>query len=171
MLKSSKSLFKIYYELCRAISLNGHIPPTWRIDLISFLYKRKGDRMVAKNWRPITIAPSLGKHYEKLIREKLTLADDKNEDNHAYTPEKSCLSAILTVSEFLKKMRKKSKELRKHGLMLIPILLAEDISAAFESIDHDLIANFVKENFHETLGDFPYERTGHQLPGQKSVHY
>jgi len=75
----------------------GYIPEDWRKDLISFLYKRKGDRLIAKNYRPITIAPSLGKHYEGILLYMMNLTSDLNHDNHAYTSNKSCLTAIINL--------------------------------------------------------------------------
>ena len=125
----------------------GYIPEDWRKDLISFLYKRKGDRLVAKNYRPITIAPSLGKHYEGILLYMMNLTPDLNEDNHAYTSNKSCLTAIINLQENLKQARTENVKVQKEGYRVVTIIMAEDISSAFESVLHCLIIQFINHNF------------------------
>ena len=66
---------------------------------------------------------------------------------------RSCQSAVLQLSEHLRKLRILSKELRKDGWMIIPLLLAEDISAAFESLDHRMITTIL-DRVYSTDGDF-----------------
>ena len=79
--------------------------------------------------------------------------NDMNVDNHAYVADKSCLTAVLSLMEYYRKIRKEAKELRKQRELLVLILDAEDISSAFESIDHDMIAQVLSEAFsNEGLG-------------------
>ena len=54
----SKLGWDMYYEITKAVAFTGYIPKSWKIDEISFLYKKKGKKEDPKNWRPITIAPS-----------------------------------------------------------------------------------------------------------------
>ena len=121
----------------------GYVPKCWGHDIISFLYKRKGDRKVPKNYRPITIAPSFGKHFERVVWAQLGDEVDLNTENHAYISERSCQTAILKLSEYLRKVRLKNNLLRSENFQLIPIILAEDISAAFESLDHHIICRIL----------------------------
>ena len=76
-----------------------------------------------------------------------------NPDNHAYVADKSCLTAVLALMEYYRKIRHEAKDLKKEGEFLVPILDAEDISSAFESIDHDMTGEVVEEAFSE-VGDF-----------------
>ena len=145
----SKLGFDIYYNLVKAISMTGHIPDSWCTDSISFLYKKKGLRSDASNWRPITIAPSLGKHNEKLVLWSLRSVYDGNDANHAYLSPRSCITAILSVSEHFKKLRQREKELKKIGKRLVVVFSAEDISSAFESIDHGALDTFCQQVFNE----------------------
>lgn len=95
--------------------------------------------MDAKNWRPITIAASFGKHFDKVSLWQLRSIDDLNHDNHAYIKDCSCLTAILVVMEYFRKLKEMNKEARKTGHMIVPVFMAEDISSAFESIDQEMV--------------------------------
>ena len=138
-----------YYNLVKAMAVTGYVPSDWKEDVITFLYKRKGLRSDPGNWRPITIAPSLGKHNEKIMLSQLRKIQDFNDENHAYTPQKSCVTAMLEVSEHMKKLRERREELSKIGKKLVVIFEAEDISSAFESIEHAAIWMFSEATIDE----------------------
>ena len=148
-LKHSTLGWDMYYNLTKAMAMVGYVPSNWRIDCITFLYKRKGLRSDPGNWRPITIAPSLGKSNEKLMLYQLRQIDDCNTENNAYFPGKSCITAMLDVSEHMKELRGRREELRKIGKKLVVIFEAEDISSAFESIDHIAIELFSEATIDE----------------------
>ena len=148
-LKHSKLGWDMYYHLTKAMAIVGYVPSDWRIDVITFLYKRKGLRSDPGNWRPITIAPSLGKSNEKLMLYQLRKIDDCNDENNAYFPGKSCITAMLEVSEHMKVLRARREELQKIGKKLVVIFEAEDISSAFESIDHIAIELFSEATIDE----------------------
>ena len=80
-------------------------------------------------------------------------ADDKNVDNHAYVESKSCQSAIFELLEYLRHFRIRMKEAKRLGKLLIPLIFAEDISGAFESISHEIIALFIQATFDPTMSD------------------
>ena len=149
LFRRSKTGFDMYYNICKAISMSGYIPNSWLTDSISFLFKKKGLRSDPGNWRPITIAPSLGKHNEKLIGYQLKKVRDKNDENHAYCELKSCVTAILNVSEHFKKLRIRKEQLKRINKQLVVVFSAEDISSAFESIDHGALDEFCKLVFDE----------------------
>ena len=153
-LQRSKLGWNMYYELTKAMAWLGYIPDRWKNDEIMFMYKKKGLRSDPGNWRPITIAPSLGKHNEKLMQWQFRFVDDGNVDNNAYKPDCSCITAILNVSEHFKQLRKRAVELAKQGKRLVVIFQAEDISGAFESVDHDAIDWFCDAVFDSESGDW-----------------
>ena len=95
LISNSKAVLNFLYGLMKGMTKTGYVPKEWKIDLISFLYKRKGERSDPKNWRPITIAASYGKHFEKISLYQLRRLGDRNPDNHAYIVDKSCLAAVL----------------------------------------------------------------------------
>ena len=128
--------FRDILECCLC---TGYFPDDWKIDIISFIYKNKGQRNDPANWRPITISSSFGKHFEKVIGYLISGLDDKNEDNHAYTSGKACMTAIVkTQTEFLEQ-KLKGEGLMPQGMKLVTIAKADDISGAFESVDHVLL--------------------------------
>ena len=139
LITNSKPARDFLYTLMKAMAMVGYVPEGWKVDLISHLYKKKGDRMDAKNWRPITIAASFGKHFDKVSLWQLRSIHDLNHDNHAYIKDCSCLTAILVVMEYFRCLKRMGKEARKQGYIIIPVFMAEDISSAFESIDQDMV--------------------------------
>ena len=124
-IKTSASFLDAYYELCMNILEKGEIPEAFKIDSVNFLYKRKGLRSDASNYRPITIAPSLGKHLDKVLSYYLNRMLDDNTENHAYTAQKSCQSAIMDLQKTLSQYRKIAKRDKK--FQYIPLICAEDM--------------------------------------------
>ena len=80
-----------------------------------------------------------------------------DEDNHAYIANCSCLTAVLAVMESMKRVRILQKEAGK-DYTVIPIVIAEDISSALESIDHVLIGE-VLDCVYNLEGDFRLKDT------------
>ena len=95
----------LLYNLMAAMANTGLVPGEWKVNLISFVYKKKGKRSNDKNWGPITIAASFGKHFVRLVLWGLRKMDDMNGDNHTYIADKSSLTAVLAVMDFIKKVR------------------------------------------------------------------
>ena len=71
--------------------------------------QEKGERNDAKYWRPVTIAASLGKHFDRVVLWGLRKMSDENGDNHAYIADRSCLTAVLAAMDFMKKVRDMQK--------------------------------------------------------------
>ena len=133
LLKDFRKIIKLCFE-------TGIFPEVWKNDVIFFIYKRKGLFSDASNWRPITIACSIGKHLEKVIIQAINQADDRNYENHAYTGERSTMTAILDVQRHLRNIRNmKAPE----GYEIIPVIGADDISSAFESAEHKIVARAI----------------------------
>ena len=122
LIKKSKGARDFLHVLMRAMAHTEYTPKEWKIDLITFLYKRKGRKCDPKNWRPITIAACYGKHFEKISLAQLRKIDDLNPDNHAYIIDKSCLTAVLEILEFMKALRGRDKEARREGYMIVCLL-------------------------------------------------
>ena len=140
ILKHSKTLRAFMYDIFTDSLESGELPPSLKVDQITFLYKRKGAYDDPANWRPITIAPALAKHLDKVFASILTCAGDGNPDNNAYTAGKSCQSAMISVQKAYKRFRKIAKNDPCHDYVVVDC--AEDISSAFESIDSVLIQNY-----------------------------
>ena len=82
---------------------------------------------------------------DKVFSHVINFTDDKNVDNHAYIANRSCLSAITKVQDFFKEARQIAKQ--NQEFLHIPIILTEDISAAFESLPESLINRIIKHCF------------------------
>ena len=106
ILRSSTFYLDTTYNLFKRIAKLGHIPPCMKQDKIVFLYKRKGDTLDAANYRPITHAPALGKHFEKIILNVLEQVPDKNSENHAYTSQHSIFSAITNLITQIQRIKR-----------------------------------------------------------------
>ena len=135
ILKDFRKTVKLCFE-------TGIFPEVWKNDVIFFIYKRKGIYGDAANWRPITIACSIGKHLEKLIITAINQADDRNYENHAYVAERSTMTAILDVQRHLRIIRNMKVP---EGYELIPVIGADDISSAFESAEHKIVARAISK--------------------------
>ena len=152
LLKHNKDVFNIFYHLCAAIARTGHIPSFWKKDKISFLFKNKGTRDNPKYHRPITIACSFGKMFDKVLMNRWNQAFDFNHDNHAYRRGSSCTSAIAEVQNYLNDIRFDSKTYNRNFLTFI---CAEDISSAFESIAHKIIELYSELTFESPDFNMP----------------
>lgn len=118
----------------------GYFPKIWKHDIINFIYKRKGSRCDPANWRPITIAPSFGKHLERLFSILISPMNDGNYDNHAYRKRRSCLTAIVDVQRKLMQAKDRLNRGYYGKVKYFSIISADDISGAFERISHKLVA-------------------------------
>ena len=129
-----------FYKLCRIACYVGYVPECFKNDIIVFLYKRKGDMLDPSNYRPITHAAAYGKHLEKFLLHATKTEPDLNAENHAYTEKHSIFSAITeligTVDDFHRLNHTIISRPQRRHFKIIPIILAEDISGAFESFDH-----------------------------------
>ena len=144
ILRFNPDLINCIYFFTMKIFKEGKMPSLLKQDKIGFLYKRKGCRKKAKSYRPITIAPTIGKIIEKVLAAELDRIDDGNDWNHAYRKSKSTQSAVINAIEITTKFKREAAKLRAKGLKAKIVLLAEDISSAFESIDGETICNYLK---------------------------
>ena len=144
ILKYSPDMMKCMFYLSRRIFAEGVMPACLKQDRISFLYKRKNCRKLAKNYRPITIAPVTGKVIEKILAAELDKIDDGNSWNHAYKKAKSTQSAVINAIETVDRLSKEAKTWQKKGFNAKVVLMAEDISSAFESIDGGAVCSYLK---------------------------
>ena len=139
IMQFSRPLLRRLKLIFDAASAIGYFPERLKIDNIIFIYKNKGCRKDAANWRPITLAPALGKMFEKFIGFKIEGLDDKNPDNHAYVCQRSCQTAITSVIDGITQAKIKAKNLNKKNMTTWVIGSPDDISGAFESVDHHLV--------------------------------
>lgn len=130
-------------DICVGCIQTGFFPEIWTVDQIFFLYKNKGKKSDPTKYRPITIAPSLGKRVEKSATAFLELMDDTNSQNHAYTKGRSCITAVAEVQAKLLEARlywdRNLGSPKRTVKKIVKFISADDIASAFESVDHPAV--------------------------------
>ena len=158
ILRKNKEIRELFHALTQRCLITGAFPESWRKDLIFYIYKRKGERSDPAAYRPITIGCSIGKMFEKIMAEYISNIQDNNQQNHAYVRKKNCLSAITEVQKQLLRIQtEKDRTLGAPQFHHIPIISADDISNAFQSVSHKSICEALK---NEYLGDTKYNISG-----------
>lgn len=147
ILRNNEAIRHHFYNICEGCVRIGFFPAVWCKDQISFLWKNKGEKSDPSMYRPITIAPSLGKHLEKVISNYLDSMDDRNYHNHAYIKDRSCLSAVIDVQIKMMEAAILAEGQLAEGEKIITIISADDIAEAFESIEHAVICDAVRRSF------------------------
>ena len=149
ILLSNRSILRRYELIIIKCLELGYFPSDWKHDHIHFLYKNKGCREDPANWRPITIASSFGKHFEKTISFLIAGIDDLNQDNHAYKSKRACMTAITAAQQAFLKDYLKTSGIDMTGKKIITSISLDDISGAFESVDHVIISYLFQKLFRK----------------------
>ena len=144
---SNRSIIRRYELIVTKCLELGYFPSDWKHDNIHFIYKNKGQRSDPANWRPITIASSFGKHFEKTISYLISGIDDLNYDNHAYKSKRACMTAITAAQRTFLTDQLKAAGLDLTGKKIITSISLDDISGAFESVDHVIISYLFEKLF------------------------
>ena len=106
----------------------------WKIAIIRQLLKKLGLTLVYSNYRPVSSLPFLSKVVEKVVLDQFR----KHHDNHrmipdyqsAYHANCSCETALLKImNDILWAMERQD----------ITALIAIDLSAAFNTVDHNIL--------------------------------
>ena len=114
-------------------------------------------------YRPITHAPAVGKHLEKLAQKFLNSVDDGNATNHAYVAQHNIFTAITELIATIQKVNRLNEILREThpNEKIVVVICFEDISGAFESLHHVSMVRCVNRmNNLQTLGDNSYKNLG-----------
>ena len=135
LLKSCKNFLAYPLLLLWRDSIdNGFIHPMFLHQLITPLYKGKGSRCQAINYRPISLTSHIIKVFERIIRDKLVNFLEENNilssNQHGFRKGRSCLSELLAhYDEIL--------ENANNGNGTDTVYL--DFSKAFDKVDHHLL--------------------------------
>lgn len=119
----------------------GYLPDSLKMALVKPLLKKMSlDPNILKNFRPVSNLSFLSKIIEKIVAKRLNkhMADNGLHDilQSAYKPGHSTETALLKVqSDILSALDKKS------GVYLALI----DLSAAFDTVDHDILLSFLND--------------------------
>jgi len=110
---------------------NSIYPSIWKKANVAAIYKNKGSKTEASNYRPISVLPVLGRTLEKAICTQLQLFCDQNNiipnQQFGFRKNSSCEQALLAATDCWYRDLSDGK--------LVGALLV-DLSKAFDSISH-----------------------------------
>ena len=140
---NEKHLLPAITHIINASLREGTFPEELKEAVVRPLIKKIGlDIMDKKNFRPVSNLPFLGKLLEKVVCSQLLQHIDKTGNTEkyqsAYTKNCSTETALLDV------MNKTHQEIDKGRVILLIML---DLSAAFDTVVHDLLLNRLKYRF------------------------
>ena len=131
-------LKECYIELAEPLSIifkssveSGEIPEDLRKANVTPIFK-KGDKKLAKNYRPISLTSICGKILESIIRDKLMVFLDTNslliDTQHGFRNHRSCLTNLL---DFFDKLTEETD--KGHPVDIVYL----DFSKAFDTVPHE----------------------------------
>lgn len=111
------------------------IPHQWRETIIVPVLKPGKNAKQIESYRPISLTSSVGKVFERILMERLStwiLANQPFHQNHlGFLPFRDCTTALAKLLSDLHRARKDK---------LYVLLVALDISGAYDSVEHDSLA-------------------------------
>ena len=137
------SLCPLILKIVNESLINGIFPEALKHAVVSPIIKdENGDREDFKNYRPISNTPILAKIIEKTILVQLSkyLSDSQLyiESQSAYRKEHSCETAVLKIVNDIQ------SEIDDNNMV---ILLMLDLSAAFDTIDQDILLSKLNKKY------------------------
>ena len=133
-------------EIINKSLLEGHFHDSWKTAIIRPLIKNPKKDAELSNFRPVSNLSFLSKVVEGIaidqLQEHVKLHDFYPEHQSAYRESHSCETALIKLcNDILWAMENK----------MIFLLIGTDLSAAFDTIDHDIISKLL-ENFYGVSG-------------------
>lgn len=141
-LKSANNFYKleeIYLNIINMSIASSKFPKSEKLACVIPTYKGKGDSEVLNSYRPISNLSNLSKIIEATVHEQLLIYLKENglisEAQSAYRENHSTETTICAVMNDLVKIVDESK---------CGILVMLDLSAAFDTVDHDILLEDLK---------------------------
>jgi hypothetical protein len=125
------------------MSLNqGVFPAKWKHAVVRPMLKKVGQELVLSNYRPVSNLPFLSKLIEKTALSRLNEHVNANnllpKNQSAYRRHHLCETAlIILVSDLLAGMENQE----------VSALIALDLSAAFDTVDHDILVKVLTSQY------------------------
>ena len=121
---------------------NGRVPESWKLALVNPLLKKIGLDLELENFRPVNNLPFVAKIAEKIFRSQLLNHCNENAplavSQSAYRQYHSTETALLKVhNDILMNMDNEE----------VTLLCMLDMTAAFDTIDHNILIDILKNNF------------------------
>ena len=135
-------LLPVVTKLVNLSLKQGVFPAKWKQAIVRPLLKKVGLELEYANYRPVSNLSFLSKLIEKAVLHRLNLHVSENDllpkNQSAYRKFHSCESALLRlVHDLLDAMEKKQ----------VTALIAIDLSAAFDTVDHDILIDVLQKQY------------------------
>ena len=151
----SNPLSKIFSDSLKS----GKLPQQWKIGKVVPIYKGKGRKCEASNYRPISLTSICCKVFERIIRG--TIVDHLDRNGLISKAQHGFLSGKSTQTQLLECINDWTKSIdRKHSIDVFYL----DISKAFDTVSHPkllkkLTSYGISGNLHKWISDFLSNRT------------
>ena len=120
----------------------GVFAENWKTSVIRPLLKKQGLDLTTSNYRPVSNLPFLSKVLEKAALQQFMAHSDYNhlmpDYQSAYRKHFSCETALVKLMDDLLWSMEKQQA---------TALMAMDLSAAFDTVDHDVLLTVLSSNF------------------------
>ncbi|CAC5402683.1 unnamed protein product [Mytilus coruscus] len=115
--------------LVQCIFKHGSISETLKMGLLTLVFKNKGTRQQAINYREITVLPVIGQIIETIIKKRTNdrVLETQNKKQRGFTAGSSSLNSALPIEESY-------RESKDNNITLYLVLL--DAKAAFDTVIH-----------------------------------
>ena len=125
-------LFRMSYNI-------GQIPDDWKLANVVPVHK-KGSKSCVENYRPISLTSLVMKVFERIIKDELMAKcrHKLNTNQHGFMPQKSCTTQMLIFVDSL--------SLSINDNIRTDVIYF-DFAKAFDSVNHDIILNKLKQQF------------------------
>lgn len=125
------------------LSLSGGVfAKDWKSAIVRPLLKKKGLDLIPKNYRPVSNLPFISKVVEKCMLHQFTAHCDTNnllpDYQSAYRKNYSCETALVKLHDDILWSMEKQR---------ITAVIAIDLSAAFDTVDHDILLDVLNKRF------------------------
>ena len=128
---STELLARIYSTCCR-------IPSTWKTSNKVLIYT-KGDKSQPRNWRPISLQPTIHKIYAAILARRLALLAVSNktisQSQTGFLPFEGCAEHSFLLRSVFEDSKRRNKNVRVVWL---------DLKNAFGSVPHDTMWEMMK---------------------------
>ena len=82
----------------------GRVPDCMKLGVLTLVFKRKGSNLDVKNYRGITITPTIAKILESVLRERIkpVIVENQNRLQRGFTEGSSLMNCSLIFEEYIR---------------------------------------------------------------------
>jgi hypothetical protein len=140
--KFTKEFTPIVTHIVNVSIMSSKFPTEWKYSVVKPLLKKPGLPLIEKNYRPVSNLTMISKVTEKAVLNQLTDHFDHKaplpQYQSAYRTHHSCETALLELHDAI------LWSLEKQCIMA---LCTMDLSAAFDTVDHDLLLTVLDNRY------------------------